>query len=177
MNLRTNYWNKLFLFSLGMFLGTAFCMKWIEADFWAGEDKFTIIGLEIFYPRERIINLFNSLDNRVRTILGYHLYFDFAFMAGAYPGISSLCMITRVKTTSPPLSKLLLIVAFLQMLAWAGDIIENFYLLQWLRHPVIDESTFAFYHFAVILNWLIAIGGVFCCAVIFLFRKIGSKST
>ena len=176
MNLRAHYWNRLFLFSLGIFLGTAFCMKWMESDFWAGEEKFTIIGLEIFYPREKIITLFNSLDNRVRTILSYHLYFDFAFMMGAYPGISSLCMMTRAKTISPFLSKLLLMVAFLQMLAWAGDIIENFYLLQWLRHPVIDESTFAFYHFAVILKWFIAIAGVLCCAAVFLLRKSVSKT-
>lgn len=177
MTLKANYWNRLFLFSLGVFLGTAFCMKWMEADFWAGGERFTIIGLEIFYPRERIITLFNSLDNRVKTILSYHLYFDFAFMVGAYPGISSLCMMTRAKATSPFLSKLLLIVAFLQMLAWAGDVIENFYLLQWLSHPVIDESSFAFYHFAVILKWVIAIAGVFCCTVIFLFRKFGAKNT
>lgn len=175
MNLRPNYWNRLFFFSLGIFLGTAFCMKWMETDFWAEGERFTIIGLEIFYPRDRLITLLNSLDNRVRTTLSYHLFFDFAFMVGAYPGISSLCMMTRAKTTSPFLSKLLLTVAFLQMLAWAGDIIENLYLLQWLKHPVIEESVFAFYHFAVILKWIIALAGIFCCLAIFLADKIQAK--
>ena len=176
MNLRTNYWNRLFIFSLGIFLGTAFCMKWMESDFWAGGEKFTIIGLEVVYPREKVIQLLNSLDDSVSTVLSYHLYFDFAFMVGAYPGISSLCMMTRAKTRSPLASKLLLIIAFLQMTAWVGDIIENMYLLQWLKHPAIEEDTFAFYHFIVILKWIVAISGVLSCVAVFLLRKSGSKN-
>jgi len=41
---------------------------------------------------------------------------------------------------------------------------------------VIDESTFAFYHFAVILKWFIVIAGVFCCAAAFLIRKLVQKT-
>jgi hypothetical protein len=123
-----------------------------------------------------MILLLNSLDDRARTVLSYHLYFDFAFMVGAYPGISSLCMMTRAKTKSSRASKLLLIVAFLQMPAWGGDIIENLYLLQWLKHPAIEENTFAFYHLIVILKWIIAVSGVLCCAGFFLLRKSVPKN-
>src|SRR5687768_17811095 len=45
----------------------------------------SIFGLEFFYSKEKIIEIFSGIDARIKTILGYHLYFDFIFMAGVYP--------------------------------------------------------------------------------------------
>ncbi len=55
----TGYKNlqKLFLFCLGLFAGTAFCMKWMESDFVHNGSLFTIIGLEISYSKEKIISI------------------------------------------------------------------------------------------------------------------------
>src|SRR3979490_3145055 len=97
MNLSYRRWKKLFLFCLGLSAGTAFCMKWMETDLWVNGEKFTIMGLELFYTKEKVMTVLAGLDGHVRTILNYHLHFDFAFMAGIYPGITALCMIAGEK--------------------------------------------------------------------------------
>ena len=96
-------WNKLFLFCLGLFIAGAFSMKWIESDLIYKGETISIFGLELFYPKEKIIEIFSGIDDKVRTILSYHLSFDFIFMAGAYPGIACLCMmaVQKVKSKNP----------------------------------------------------------------------------
>ena len=107
MKLSYKRWKGLFFFGLGLSLGTAFCMKWMENDLSSGGEKFTIMGLELFYAKEKLISILSNLDTRVRTILQYHLWFDFAFMAGVYPVITSLCMMTREKVISALLKRIL----------------------------------------------------------------------
>lgn len=141
-------WNKLFLFCAGLFIGSAFCMKWMESDFIQGGKTFTIIGLEITYPKEKVMEILSGLDDRVRTILRYHLSFDFAFMAGVYPGIAALCMMGRNKFRSGGWRNLLLAVAVLQLVGWGCDVYENYCLLTWLKNPVIGDN-FSFYHLVV----------------------------
>ena len=170
MNLSYKQWKGLFFFGLGLFLGTAFCMKWMEDDLWVDGGKFTITGLELFYPKEKVISVLSNLDTRVRTILQYHLWFDFAFMAGVYPGITSLCMMAREKVMSSLLKGILYVVAWLQLLAWAGDIIENYYLLSWIQKPEIGNE-FIFYHFVVGAKWVIALAGVLLPIPFLLRRK------
>jgi hypothetical protein len=160
MRLKYNHWQRLFIFCLGLFIGTAFCMKWMEADLQFNEEKFTILGLELSYSQQKVTHILSSLDYRLQTILRYHLFFDFAFMAGVYPGITSLCMMTREKVNSSLLKKLLYIFAALQLLAWFADIYENLWLLHWVREPSIGNE-FALYHFAVIVKWVIALAGAF----------------
>lgn len=172
MNLSYNWWKKLFLFGLGLFAGTAFCMKWMESDFLINGEKFTIPGLELFYTKEKVMSLLSGLDGHVKTILSYHLYFDFAFMAGVYPGIAALCMMAREKLSAGVLKKLLLVLATIQLIAWVSDIAENLFLLKWIKHPVIGNE-FDSYHFIVIVKWLIALTGVFFSVpVLFLRRKM-----
>lgn len=151
-------WKKLFLFCLGLFAGTAFCMKWMEDGFWQNGEKFTIIGLELSYPKEKIMAILSGLDDHVKKILRYHLTFDFAFMAGVYPGIAALCMIARGKITTGALRKILFVLALLQTVAWGADIAENAYLLKWIKNPVIGNE-FEIYHFIVVLKWCIALTG------------------
>jgi hypothetical protein len=158
MNSNYKRWHKLFLFCLGLFAGTAFCMKWVEGDFLQTGEKFTIIGLEISYAQEKVTAILSGLDDRVRTILRYHLSFDFAFMAGVYPGIAALCMMAREKVTGNFLKKLLLFLAALQTIAWVCDIIENYWLLHWIKNPVIGNE-FGTYHFIVATKWIIALTG------------------
>src|SRR5258708_35675886 len=107
MNLNYNRWKKLFLFCMGLSVASVFCMKWIEGDLWNNGEKFTIMGLELFYPKEKVIDVLSHLDDRVKTILNYHLHFDFVFMAGVYPGISAMCMMGREKVSSAVLKKTL----------------------------------------------------------------------
>ncbi len=151
-------WQRLFLFSLGLFAGTAFCMKWMEGDFLQNGQKFTIIGLEISYPKEKVAAILAGLDEHVKMILRYHLSFDFAFMAGVYPGIAALCMMARGKLAAAGIRKILLAFALLQMVAWGCDIFENCSLLNWIKNPAIGDE-FSFYHYIVYAKWIIALAG------------------
>jgi hypothetical protein len=170
MNLSYYRWKRLFLFGLGLFTGAAFCMKWMEEDLWVNNEKFTILGLELFYSAEKVENILSALDSRVQTILRYHLYFDFAFMAGVYPGITSLCMMAREKIISSRLKKVLYLLAAFQLLAWSADIIENYYLLQWIKEPVIGNE-FGWYHGIVAAKWIIALAGVLFSVPVVLRKK------
>lgn len=169
MNWTYKGWQRLFLWSLGLFLGTAFCMKWMEGDFAGPGGLFTIIGLEIGYPADRIREILGGLDARVSTILRYHLVFDFAFMAGVYPGIASLCMMARDKIQGSRAASLLLVMALAQLLAWACDIYENYCLLTWLRDPS-GVRDIGLYHGVVMLKWALALAGL-ALALAFVFRK------
>jgi hypothetical protein len=159
--MNTNYksWKMLFLFCLGLFLGSAFCMKWMEKDLVQGNQLFTILGLEITYTQERVYSLLSGLDHSVKTILQYHLYFDFVFMAGVFPGIAALCMMARFKSTHKNYRKVLLAAAVSQIVAWICDIIENTLLLSWVSDPekirMFDE-----FHLIVWVKWILAILGV-----------------
>ena len=150
-------WKNLFLLCLGLFVGTAICMKWLESEFVVNGSVFTIIGLEITYPKDQVAAIFKGLDEPARSLLRFQLLFDFAFMAGVYPGIAALCMMAVQKSRKPLFRQLLLTLAALQAVAWACDIIENVYLLKWLRIPD-TISDFGFYHIVVWVKWILALG-------------------
>ena len=170
MSLTYKKWQKLFLFCLGIFIAAAFCMKWMENDLRQNGSLFTIIGLEITYPKERVISILSGLDEHVKTILRYHLSFDFVFMAGVYPGIAALCVMAREKIFNETLKKFLIALAALQLFGWCLDIYENVCLLKWIKNPVI-ESGFIFYHLIVYAKWIIALTGALTAIVSILFSK------
>jgi hypothetical protein len=170
MSISSNRWKKLFLFGLGLSMGTAFCMKWMETDLWLHGERFTIIGLELFYSKEKLMAIMAGLDGHVKTILSYHLHFDFAFMAGVYPGIAALCMMAGEKLAARPIKNFFFLLAVFQFLAWAGDITENLYLLKWLRHPVIGNE-FGLYHFIVATKWIIALSAVLFSIPVVIWHK------
>ena len=151
-------WKRLILFCLGLFLASAFAMKWMESDLVYNGEKISIFGLELFYSKEKIMTILSGLDSKVKTILNYHLSFDFFFMAGVYPGIACICMIVAEKVNTKLIKRVLFILAFLQLFGWAFDIIENYYLLRWLKQPVIGDE-FGFYHTIVYSKWVIALTG------------------
>lgn len=178
-------WKKLFLFCLGLAAGAAFCMKWIEGDFHYDNSTFSIIGIEITYSRPRLAALFVDLQYKREALqsLYYHLSFDFAFMAGVYPGITALCMIGREKVGSVAIRKLLFVIAWLQLVAWGSDIAENCFLFKWLwvdpyskdsgwlnTDVMIPANEYMIYHIVVWLKWILALGGVLV-AIPYALRK------
>lgn len=162
-------WQTIFLICLGLFAGTAFCMKWMEPDFLYNGASFTIIGLEISYPLEKVQEILMGLDHKAQTILSYHLYFDYAFMTGVYPGIAALCMMGSQKSGSIILKRVLIVIALLQLIAFYCDIKENGYLFKWLKDPVMVDE-FQKYHIMVVIKWVIAVTGAFV-AIPFALRK------
>src|SRR4030095_9308841 len=172
-------WQRLFLFCLGLFLAGAFAMKWMENDLLYNNEKISIFGLELFYPREKIVEIFSGISDKVKTILGYHLSFDFIFMAGVYPGIACLCMMAAAKVNGKNLKRILFILAFLQIFGWTFDVVENYYLLKWLKSPVIGDE-FGFYHVVVYSKWIIALMGALLPIVILvgsMFKRKNLKSS
>ena len=171
-------WQRLFLFCLGLFIAGAFAMKWMENDMRFNNEKISIFGLELFYPKEKIVEIFSSISDKVKTILGYHLSFDFIFMAGCYPGIACISMMASAKVNNKNLKRILFILAFLQIFGWTFDVIENYYLLKWLKNPVIGDE-FGFYHIVVYSKWIIALTGALF-AIVFLvgsmFKRKNLKS-
>ena len=170
-------WKNLFLFCLGLAAGAAFCMKWMENDLRINGEKFTILGLELFYPEGKLLATFSGLDNHVAAILRYHLSFDFAFMAGIYPGITALCMMAREKTSAVTIRKILFVLAAIQLVGWLADIGENYFLYKWINdyqyaRVNINDSIpdFMIYRIIVPLKWIIALAGIFF-AVPFAVRK------
>lgn len=159
MTRKYDSWQRLFLFCLGIFIAAAFCMKWMEGDLIANGKKFTVIGLEISYPKEEIVNIFSIMDAPVKATLRYHLSFDFIFMPGVYLGIIALAMMGRYKTGSAFIKKLLLGLGITQLIAWGCDITENIFLLKWINHPQIGNEFLA-YHYIVIAKWIIAVTGI-----------------
>ena len=172
MSHTASLWKNLFLFCLGLALGTSFCMKWLESSFYSNNELFTIMGLELFYPREKVIAILNGLDAQVKAVLRFHLSFDFAFMAGVFPGIAAACMMAREKLQLRLGRAILFLLAALQTVAWGLDIMENCQLLNWIDKPVIDES-FGTFHFIVATKWIIALSGVLAAIVTLLrYRRL-----
>ena len=175
MNLNYQRWKKLFLFGLGLVVSSSFCMKWMENSFWLQNEKFSILGLELFYPKEKIMTILSGIDGHVKAILRYHLTFDFAFMAGVYPGIAALCMMAREKVMSGLLKRILFIFAALQLLAWGCDVAENSFLFKWIRQPKIGNE-FLLYHIIVWTKWILAVVAALLAIPMALRRNMRSVS-
>lgn len=173
MVINSKLWQKIFLFSVGLTAGAMFCMKLIESDLIHNGKIFSILGLEISYPKEKVAEILSGIDDKTRTVLRYHLSFDFAFMAGIFPLIASLNMMARQKQTGRFIRILLLFMALAQLLAWSLDIVENIYLLKWL-HGQSMGGDFDLFHFVVYTKWILAVTG-FLVGLFFILKK--SKKT
>lgn len=163
-------WRSLFLFCLGITVATTFIMQWLATDFWLNDQKFSIIGLELFYSKAQVLEVITQTKQPAKIALNYQLIFDFAFMTGIYPGIASLCMLVRDKAHSAVSRNILFALAMLQPVAWAFDITENFFLLNWIEKPEIGEE-FGTYHNIVAAKWLIALAGTITAIFISIYRK------
>lgn len=165
-----NRWRNLFLFCLGVSIATYFIMEWLASDFWWHDERFSILGLELFYSKKEVITILTEIKQPAKIALNYQLIFDFAFMAGVYPGIASLCMMAREKIIKKSLRNILFALAMLQPIAWVFDIVENGYLLKWIDNPEIGDE-FSIYHNMVALKWLIALAGALLSIIILSFRS------
>jgi hypothetical protein len=146
-------------------------MQWLASDFWLDDERFSILGLELFYSKKEILAVLTQIKQPAKIALNYQLIFDFICMAGFYPGIASLCMLVREKINGKILSNILFALAALQLVAWAFDIVENSYLLKWLSNPEIGGDEFTIYHNVVALKWIIALLGILVACFSLLLKK------
>ena len=169
-------WRNLLLFCLGLTIGTAFIMGWLEGDFWVNDERFSILGLELFYSKREVLTVLNQIKQPARIALTYHLTFDYILMAGFYPGIASFCMLVREKVSRKPYQTTLFALAILQPVACIFDIVVNSYLLKWVEQPAIGDE-FSVYHNMVFIKWLIALAGILIASAALLIGNKGPKKS
>lgn len=151
-------WKSVFLFCLGITITGFLIMHWIESDLIYQQKQVSILGLELWYSKEKIMTIFSGMDPELKMLLRYHLRVDFLFMAGCFPGIACLCVMAAKRLRNSSFRKFLFILAGLQSVAWIFDIAENIYLLAWLENPEIG-SEFRLYHVFVYSKWILASAG------------------
>lgn len=135
----------LFCLALGVVLITSFIMGRLSRHFYTHdvlERKFSIVDLQWPASPLELVNLVKGIyalpsAKRRRTLaaLKKHLYVDFIFMPAAYGAVFLLCMNISWKMTilGPGLFAVL---AWLQVVAFGLDIIENIHLLQKIRPDI-----------------------------------------
>ena len=163
-------WQMLFALCAGLFIASTFVMKWIESDLVFEGKLISILGLEFFYSKDTIESIFGGITPEVRRLLGYHLYFDFIFMMGCFPGIAALCMIVFHRSGSDLWKRILMTLAVLQVIAWACDVAENIMLIRWLSETSVRHSM-SLFRFLVFTKWIIAVTGFLVAIVGLMLRR------
>jgi len=143
----------------------------MEIDLAYYQGKITLSGIEFNDTKEKILSIFSGLDDKTRTILQYHLSFDFAFMPGAYGCIAALCMMAAMRNDKRKITRtVLLILALLQLAAWTCDLFENVFLLRWIKTRIIGNE-FGLFHLLVYTKWGIAFAGILMASVSFVLNS------
>lgn len=172
MSLQFISW-EFFCIAFGLMLVTNFIMGLQSLNFYTMDvvkKKFNIMDLEIPATRFELVNLIRGLyklprEEALRSIrsLRCQLYTDFLFMPCAYTAIFILCMLVSARMTSYGVD-FFFILAWLQLVPWLCDIIENIYLLRKIK-PHSKPSTAGVhkaYLVMEVLKWGIAFIAVIC---------------
>jgi len=134
--------------------------------------KFSIFDLEFPASRSSLQSLIQSIDllpnpslfpepANVKKAIRSQLWLDFIFMPAAYGGIFLLCMAASYCVRNA-LQNFFIIFAWMQMIAWLFDILENILLFRQIKKPVVMGTTaFKLYQIMELLKWSIASLGLF----------------
>ena len=166
----TKRWKYLLWFCIGLALASGFCMKWLEPGFTVDGKLFTILELEFHTDIVHVDGLFRHMDPFVREMVHQHLVYDYAFMAGVYPGIAALCMLAADRFSSRGWKNVFFILAIFQLFAWGFDIAENYYLDKWLHAGKVSYQ-FRFFHLIVYSKWILALVGFFFAIAVIIFKR------
>jgi hypothetical protein len=143
--------------------------------------KFSIMELEFPGAPESISNIVRGIDHlepeiasKSKASLKANLRWDYLFMPGAYLSIFFLCM-QIAKLIDEPGRILMVILAWMQFVAWLFDLLENYYLFHKIRKPYPARlSVHKRFRLMVSLKWAIAsLGVVSGFSLLFYFWLIG----
>lgn len=182
----TSNWSLFCILFGGMLLLT-FIMRLQSVHFYTRDvvvRKFSIMELELPSTPKELANLVKGLyrlpeEQSMQAVraLKSQLYTDFLFMPFAYGTVLLFCLHAARKMNTSIGTGLFIILAFLQLLAWLLDIIENIYLLGKIK-PAAEESVPAVHKAYLIMEcckWGIALGSTICAvAAFFYFWLIGN---
>ena len=179
----------LFCFVFGITLAIAFVMRILSTYFYTKDvviKKFTILDIEIAASPKELVNLINGLyalpadySKKAVRALRARMYLDFIFMPFAYGSIFLLCMRVLEKMQSALGINTFGILAFLQIISWLFDIIENIYILRKIHPAPVASSqrVHTWYLYMEAVKWgIILIGVVSCFASIAYFWLTGDYS-
>jgi hypothetical protein len=129
------------------------------------EKKFSIMDLEIPATPIEMVNLIKGLykldppkSRKAIRSLRAHLLIDFIFMPSAYGSIFILCMLVAAKMKTFGVD-IFIVLAWLQIVPFVCDIIENIYILQKIKpEPELSTpKTHRLYLFMELVKWLLAL--------------------
>lgn len=148
--------------------------------------KFSIMDLEFPPSPREISNIINGIyqlptrrSEKTLRFLKAHLYTDFLFMPVAYGSIFIACLKVSAKMLSVG-HTVFVVLAWLQVLAWVLDMIENIYLLKKIKPTVLPskQSVHKAYQLLQVGKWGIALTGAICSlSALLYFWLIGNYAT
>lgn len=162
-----------FCVSFGIMLITTFIMDRLSRHFYTQDvvlRRFSIMDLEWPASPRELVNLVKGMyelpvqkQHKAISSLRKHLYTDFIFMPAAYGSIFLLCMNISWKMTfiGPYIFAAL---AWLQVIAFLLDVIENVYLLNKIRPDIVEEPLTTHKNFEKLeyVKWGIALVAPIC---------------
>lgn len=178
----------LFCIMFGVTLVTSFIMNRQSRNFYTQDvvlRKFNIMDLQLPASALEIVNLVKGIyalpgeqsQKTLKSLKG-QLYIDFIFMPAAYGTIFLICMQVSSKMTAAG-HWIFAGLAWLQIVSWLCDIIENIYLLKKIRKDVTPSTPGIqkAYLRLEILKWGVALTGAVCSLfALFYFWLIGYYS-
>lgn len=154
----------LFTFIMGLQAKNFYTQHVVLRKFSSLDLQFPASGLELVNYITGIFKLPASLAAKVLKNLRGQLIIDFFFMVSAYGSIFILCMKVSMKMTSFG-HNLFAIFAWMQIIPFLFDIIENVYLLRKIKpNPEVSgELVHKTMEILAFSKWIIALTAVVCC--------------
>jgi hypothetical protein len=177
-----------FCIAFGITLLISFIMSFQDKEFYLMHvvmRKFNIIDLEFPASAEELVSVIKDiyrlpaeLSKKTIRALKNQLYLDFLFMPALYGSVFILSMKVSMKMMYVG-HKLFAVLAWLQLVSWVCDIIENIYLLNKIRpQPVVSKpAVHIAYEILEIVKWGIPLITLVCSlAAIFYYWIVGNYS-
>jgi hypothetical protein len=149
------------------------------------EKKFSMMELEIPASNKELVNIIGGIykltdaekKSKAITALKSQLYIDFLFMPCAYGSIFILCMLVSSKMQYSIGFDIFWVMAYLQIIPWICDIIENIYLLGKIKkRPHLSTiSVHKAYIRMEYLKWTIALGSGICAVAAICYFWLAGK--
>jgi hypothetical protein len=161
----------VFYLTLSITLVTALIMMRQAQNFQLkGGHHFTILNVEMAESQEDLMQLFSTVDKDVLESINDNLNTDYFFMFGCYPFVALLCWLVA-RTSGKALRLLFITVAFLQVVPFTFDMLENYSLQQWMQKKDAPVG-FGVFQLLVTTKFILALGAFLVSSILLYYRAI-----
>lgn len=185
----TNTW-LLFCITFGVMQLAAAVMGQLSKRFYTNDGtvrSFSVLDLEFAASATEIISLIKGIyllpdaakSKATIKALKWQLYVDFIFMPAAYGSVFLACNKVSTMLATPWGQHVFAVLAWLQLLPWLCDVLENCYLLGKIvpEPSVTPPKYFKLYQFNELVKWGLSLTGAVCSiAALFYFWLAGHFS-